>query len=67
MLQQLLVIGFVVLAALYVFWTLAGNRLRVNTLKVLQRVLPPLARPLARVQRDLEAPTGCSACRSNNS
>lgn len=67
MLQQLLVMGFVVFATLYVFWTLAGNRLRVNTLKTLQRAMPPLAGLLARVQRDIEAPSGCSACRSKKS
>ncbi|MFM8479673.1 MAG: hypothetical protein ACKOCF_00560 [Gammaproteobacteria bacterium] len=65
MLQQSLVVGFVALAALHVFWTLAGNRLRLNTLKLLQRAIPPLAGPLARVRRKLEAPSGCSACRSN--
>jgi hypothetical protein len=65
MLQQSLVVGFVALAALYVFWTLAGNRLRSNTLKLLQQAMRPLAGPLARVRRQLEAPSGCSACRSN--
>ena len=67
MLQQGLIAGFVVLATLYVFWSLAGHRLRVNTLKTLRRALPPLAAPLAKLQHELEAPAGCSACRSNNS
>ncbi len=67
MLHQGLVVGFVVLATLYVFWSLAGRRLRLNTLKALRRVLPPLAAPLAKLQHELEAPAGCSACRSNKS
>ena len=65
MLQQLVVTSLVLIAALYVFWSLSGTSLRISALRLLGRIVPPLWAPLGRIQRRLEAPTGCSVCRSS--
>ena len=66
MLQHSLVIALVVAAAAYAFWSLAGDRLRLAAVRALLQALPVLRRPLGRLERRLQAPAGCSACRSRS-
>jgi len=63
MAQQTVVALLVLLAAGYTVWTLAGAGLQRQVLRVLLKALPVLRTPLGPLQRRLEAPAGCSACR----
>jgi len=63
MVQQIVVALLVLLAAGYTVWTLAGAGLQRHLLRVLLQALPVLRTPLGSLQRRLEAPAGCSACR----
>lgn len=63
MAQQTVVALLVLVAAGYTVWTLSGAGLQRQALRVLLKALPALRTPLAPLQRRLEAPAGCGACR----
>lgn len=65
-LQPFIVGVSVLLAALWVLWSLAGLRARLLLLRLLRRLLPVLHTPLGRLQQRLQAPTGCTACRTRS-
>jgi hypothetical protein len=66
MVQELLVLVLVFAAAAFAFWSLAGARLRLAALRSLLHVLPVLRSPLGRLEQRLQAPAGCSACKSRS-
>jgi hypothetical protein len=62
--QPIIVSACVLLAAAWVVWSLSGQRTRLLLLRALCRLLPALQGPLGRLQRQLDAPSGCTACRA---